>query len=63
MTPLPLLSKPTTPAVFGAKLLPVIVIVVPGTPEVGLKVTLGEGMVKLAAASTDPPEGMSASTW
>jgi hypothetical protein len=63
MTPSPLLSKPTAPAVFGAKPLPVIVITVPGTPELGVKVTLGEGMVKLAEASTDPPEGMSASTW
>jgi hypothetical protein len=62
MAPLPLLSKPTTPAVFGAKPLPVIVIAVPGTPELGVKVTLGEDTVKLAAASTDPPEGMSART-
>jgi hypothetical protein len=46
-----------------AKPLPVIVIAVPGAPEMGLKVILGEDTVKLAEASTDPPEGMSASTW
>jgi hypothetical protein len=63
MTPSPLLSKPTTPAVFIAKPLPVIVITLPGSPEVGLKVTLGEVTVKLAAASTDPPTDTSASTW
>jgi hypothetical protein len=63
MAPLPLLSNQITPAVFKAKLVPVIVMTLPGTPEVGLKVTLGEGMVKFAEASTDPPEGMSASTW
>jgi hypothetical protein len=63
MAPLPLLSKPITPAVFIAKPLPVIVIAVPDTPELGVKVTLGEGTVKLTTASIDPPEGMSASTW
>jgi hypothetical protein len=62
IAPSPLLSKPTAPAIFGAKPLPVIVITVPGTPEVGLKATLSEGTVKLAEASTDPPEGMSALT-
>jgi hypothetical protein len=62
MAPLPLLSKPTAPAVFGAKPLPVIVITPPGTPELGVKVTLGEGTVKLAEASTGTPTGMSAST-
>jgi hypothetical protein len=62
MAPLPLLSKPTTPTVFSAKLLPVIVMTLPGTPELGLKVILGEDTVKLAEASTDPPEGMSART-
>jgi hypothetical protein len=63
MAPLPLLSKPTVPVVFGVKPLPVIVIAAPGTPEVGVKVILGAGMVKLATASKDPPTGMSASTW
>jgi hypothetical protein len=62
MAPLPLLSKPTTPAVFIAKPLPVIVITVPGTPELGVKVILGEDTVKLATASTGPPEGISART-
>jgi hypothetical protein len=62
MTPSPLLSKPTTPAASIAKPLPVIVITLPGTPEVGLKVIMGEGTVKLAAASTGTPEGMSART-
>jgi hypothetical protein len=62
MAPLPLLSKPTTPAVFSAKPLPVIVIAAPGTPEVGLKVMVDESTVKLATASTDPPTGMSART-
>jgi hypothetical protein len=62
MAPLLLLSNQTTPAVFGLKPLPVIVMTLPGTPELGVKVTLAEGMVKLATASTDPPEGMSAST-
>jgi hypothetical protein len=45
-----------------AKPLPVIVITVPGIPKMGLKVTLGEGTVKLADASTGTPEGMSART-
>jgi hypothetical protein len=63
MAPLPLLSKPTAPVVFGAKPLPLIVITVPGIPEVGLKATLDKGTVKLAEASTDPLTGMSASTW
>jgi hypothetical protein len=63
MAPLPLLSKPTTPAVFSAKPLPVIVIAAPGTPVMGLKVIPGEGTVKFAEASTDPPTDMSASTW
>jgi hypothetical protein len=58
----PLLSKPTTPAVFIAKPLPVIVITVPGTPEVGLRVIMGEGTVKLAAVLTGTLEGMSART-
>jgi hypothetical protein len=62
MTPSPLLSKPSTPAVFIAKPLPLIAITVPGTPEMGLKATLGEDTVKLAAASTGTPEGMSART-
>jgi hypothetical protein len=62
MAPLPLLSKPTTPAVFIAKPLPVIVIAAPGTPVMGLKVILGEGTLKLATASTGTPSGMSART-
>jgi hypothetical protein len=62
MTSSPLLSNQTTPAVFIAKPLPVIVIAVPGTPEVGLRVIMGEGTVKLAAASTGTPEGMSDSS-
>jgi hypothetical protein len=62
MTLSPLLSNETTPAVFIAKPLPVIVITVPGTPEVGLKAALGEGTVKIAEASTGTPEGMSACT-
>jgi hypothetical protein len=63
MAPLPLLSKPIAPEVFGAKPLPVIVITIPGTPVMGLKVILGEGTVKFAEASTAPPTDMSASTW
>jgi hypothetical protein len=62
MTLSPLLSNETTPAVFMAKPLPVIVITAPGIPEVGLKATLSEGTVKFAEASTGTPEGMSART-
>jgi hypothetical protein len=63
MAPLPLLSKPTTPTVLSAKPLPVIVIAVPDVPEAGLNAMLLALTVKFAEASTDPPEGMSASTW
>jgi hypothetical protein len=63
MAPLPLLSKPTAPAVFGAKPLPVIVITVPDVPETGLNVIPVTSTVKFAEASTDPPTGISASTW
>jgi hypothetical protein len=63
VTPSPLLSKPIAPAVFGAKPLPVIVITVPDVPEAGLNVMLLTSTVKFAAASTDPPTDMSASTW
>jgi hypothetical protein len=62
MAPLPLLSKPTAPAVLGAKPLPVIAITVPDVPEAGLNAIPLTSTVKLAAASTEPPEGMSAST-
>ena len=63
MAPLPSLSNQTTPFVFGRKALPVMVITVPGAPEVGLRVMLGLDTVKFAEASMLAPVGTSARTW
>ena len=60
--PLRSLSNQTTPVVFGPRPLPVMAITVPGTPEVGLRVMLELGTVKLAEASMLPLLGTSALT-
>jgi hypothetical protein len=47
---------------FGGKPLPLMVVVVPGTPEDGLNDIPTEGTVKLADVSIAPPAGISART-
>ncbi len=63
LTPSPLPSNQSQPAVFPAKLLPVTMMTVPDAPEVGFNDMLGAGgTVKPVEASMLPAAGMSART-